>query len=271
MPLFPSAHATHDRPQVISGIILDTVTDNVTPVRVTIPTYGDRCWGPLPWMPRIDDDGRLVRPVAGDPCVVAMTLDRQPLGIVEWGDGAAVGSGPGWADVGVLQVDVGGLLARLADADPVGRVVHLAAGPVPPGWLLCNGQKVTAAYPVLRQWLLDAGSPWGTDGADPRVENLIEKFLRGNTTVGGTGGQATVTLAVSEIPPHDHQPITAGNYPPLFDPASTAGSGWKFKSGNPGEWNLGTGSGLTTTKTGGGAAHENLPPYADHLPIIRAY
>lgn len=152
----------------------------------------------------------------------------------------------------------------LVQADPVGRVVHLAVGPVPDGWLLCNGQKVTTAYPVLRQRLLAASSPWGVDGADPRVPNLTTKFLRGNTTVGGTGGADTVTLTVAQLPPHGHD-IDVGHGGNAANAARVSGNNTGGAGVTTATW------GTPINDTGGGQAHENRPPYVDLLPVIRAY
>lgn len=149
----------------------------------------------------------------------------------------------------------------LVQADPVGRVVFLAVGPVPGGWLLCNGQKVTTACPVLRQRLLAASSPWGTDGADPRVPNLVQKFARGNTTVGGTGGAATVTLTVAQIPSHNH-PLSG---------ILAAAVRTSLPENYVASYAFGSVESRSVGSVGGGQAHENLPPYADHLPVIRAY
>lgn len=66
--------------------------------------------------------------------------------------------------------------------------------------------------------------------------------------LGATGGAATVTLSVSQIPAHNHT-VTYGN--------SLGASGIVCAASNT----LGTGSGAFINNTGGGAAHENRPPY----------
>jgi hypothetical protein len=72
-------------------------------------------------------------------------------------------------------------------------------------------------------------------------------------TIGATGGDKTVTLNTTQIPSHHH--------------ASNANSGlyaWggvasnKFGSGGGFESQL---SGVNTSDTGGGQAHNNMPPY----------
>lgn len=61
---------------------------------------------------------------------------------------------------------------------PTGAVMHFA-GDAPAGWLLCDGAAVTATYGDLRAYLLDAGSPYGVSGADPRLPDLRGEFIRG--------------------------------------------------------------------------------------------
>jgi microcystin-dependent protein len=79
-------------------------------------------------------------------------------------------------------VQIGGSNGAVTDGTPIGSVSFFAAsstGSAPPGWLVCNNQVVTNAYPELRQYLLDLGSPYGVSGADPRVPELRGEFIRG--------------------------------------------------------------------------------------------
>lgn len=69
--------------------------------------------------------------------------------------------------------------AALANGMPLGTIMHFAADTPPSGWLVCNGTAVTTLYPDLRQFLLDAGSPYGTSGGNPRLPDLRGEFVRG--------------------------------------------------------------------------------------------
>ena len=85
----------------------------------------------------------------------------------------------------------------------------------------------------------------------------IETFLYGSTSAGSTGGESTHTLTTSEMPVHNHINGTR--------------IGW-FNNGGAGistTWNQttanlqvdGNASKITSNNTGGGQAHNNLPPY----------
>jgi microcystin-dependent protein len=135
------------------------------------------------------------------------------------------------------------------DGVPAGAIVMWSGsiGSIPDGWALCDGSNGT---PDLRdRFIVGAG---------------------GSYTVGTTGGEATHTLTIAELPSHSHT-ITAdgahshvlrkgsgsigGQYPPVDQ---TAGN-WSTvqNTDSAGSHNHGG----ETGSTGSGAAHENRPPY----------
>lgn len=79
-----------------------------------------------------------------------------------------------------------------------------------------------------------------------RVENAFPWFTAANGTIGQTGGEREVTLTANQLPPHNH----GGTY----TNAGTARThAWLASNG--------TAMGYETVNSGGGAAHNNMPPY----------
>ena len=110
-----------------------------------------------------------------------------------------------------------------------------AANAIPSGWVLCDGQNSTP---------------------DLRCKFVVGYHdSNGDYDVGDTGGAETVTLTTAQMPAHTHTATTKG----------TSGShSWtQFGAGRndwnyPGENSRGS---ATTASAGGGAAHENRPPF----------
>ena len=104
------------------------------------------------------------------------------------------------------------------------------------------------AYPVGAIYMsYVATSPASLFGGE--WTQIRDRFLVGvgsSYAAGATGGEATHKLTVDELPSHSH------NY---SYPGYEAGGGWYGASGTA------KGNTVATTAVGGGAAHENRPPY----------
>lgn len=109
-------------------------------------------------------------------------------------------------------------------------------------------ELIGAVYPVGSLYM-------SVNGTDPGTlfggtwERLKDRFLlaAGDTyAAGATGGEATHTLTVSEMPSHNHTYMIPGN---------ETGTSWYDANG--------TAKGATQSSgdSGGSAAHNNMPPY----------
>lgn len=138
---------------------------------------------------------------------------------------------------------------------PVGSVFFHAGLTVPDGTLLCDGASLLIDdYPLLYEVI---GTVYGGDSTHFNLPDLTEKFPLGaedDTVVGDTGGSASHTLSVNEIPAHQHG-IKA-----TVSQGAVSGS-------NP-RWQSNSFVAVQTEAAGGGQPHNNMPPYIKLLPVI---
>jgi len=130
-----------------------------------------------------------------------------------------------------------------------------AVGAIPTGWVICDGTNST---PDLRdRFVVGAGSTY---------------------SVGATGGAATVTLSVAEMPSHTHVATSVVTDPEhTHDYAGVTGSSGAGASGRDSDpttlttQSASTGVTVATTNasTGSGTAHENRPPYYSLAYIMK--
>ena len=143
------------------------------------------------------------------------------------------------------------------DTLPVGSVVEWTGTQTPQNWLLCDGREVSRT--TYSELFAAIGTVWGAgDGSTSfNIPDYRDKFVLGaggDVDLAEKGGEKEVTLNVDQIPPHTHTLPGAGS-----------GSGQTtFTRANTQV------ASVQSYSTGGGQAHNNMPPYVGTYYIIKA-
>jgi microcystin-dependent protein len=156
---------------------------------------------------------------------------------------------------GSLNMPCGIPISPLLILAPIGSVVawlksYANTPALPTGWVECNGQTLSDADSVFN------------GQAIPNL-NGANRFLRGNSTSGGTGGAATVQLTIRQMPSHSHDlhislyPGSSGDDTNIYSKANTQMNAMDSTNVEGGG------------DDNGGEAHENLPPYCNVVWIMR--
>jgi microcystin-dependent protein len=144
----------------------------------------------------------------------------------------------------------------------VGEIRLFATDQVPEGWARCDGQLLSVAenFPLF----LLLGNRFGGSGntfAVPDLTGRVPIHRGGGHSLGEPGGAESHTLAASELPAHSHVPRAAGT---MGDDPSPVGRTWGLQSAglaySDEEPDVSLSAGAVAS-TGGGAAHENMPPF----------
>jgi len=123
-----------------------------------------------------------------------------------------------------------------------------AVDQIPEGWALCDG----------------------SDGT-PDLRDRFVVGAAGGYAVAATGGEASHVLTIDEMPSHNHSVTDPGHRHAYKHGSSTTSSGYAAdtNNGNPTQYTENATTGISVNNMGGGAAHNNLPPYYALAFIIK--
>lgn len=160
--------------------------------------------------------------------------------------------------------------AQGGNSVPTGAIFDFA-GPqknIPEGWMfLAPGTGNTALCVDFPQLFAALETTWGGDGVVTFGLPPGDVFFQGGAP-GGTGGAASVTLSVDNLPAHNHPVVDPGHVHPSVVVASTNTAGataGAVTAGNTGS----AVTGVTIGDTGSDTPFSILPPYARVIKMIK--
>ena len=168
----------------------------------------------------------------------------------------------------------------LADNIVIGEIKMFAGVTPPANWKLCDGTvylntDIPLLAPVLNNQF---GGVAGTSNAVPDLRSRfpIGYQAGGTLPIGTMGGEATHVLTTAEMPAHAHTITDPGHVHDIVDnlaPGTVFGSYALTGSVNQlqdlDQNTQSATTGITINSTGGGGAHQNMPPFLSLNFIIK--
>ena len=119
------------------------------------------------------------------------------------------------------------------------------------------GQVMYPVGAIYQSW--SSTSPANLFGG--QWTQITEKFLFCANSAGGTGGASTVTLSEAQIPNHKHRQNFGNHNAVVGAYADWYSDNVQVSGQYAASASTVTTFAQTTQRTGGGASHENMPPY----------
>jgi microcystin-dependent protein len=168
----------------------------------------------------------------------------------------------------------------LADNIVIGEIKMFAGVTPPANWKLCDGTVyLNSDIPLLAPILNNQfGGVAGTSNAVPDLRSRfpIGYQAGGTLPIGTMGGEATHVLTEAEMPAHSHTITDPGHVHDIVDnlaPGTVFGNYALTGSINQlqdlDQNTQSATTGVTINSTGGGGAHQNMPPYLGVNFIIK--
>lgn len=183
-----------------------------------------------------------------------------------WGALFSISFWTSWVEEGSLSVEdtiqlVKQVLLSRKEFNLIGAIVPFYTEELPNLTLLCDGSVYNKVdYPLLWEVLPAAAK----DATTFTVPDLREKFLLGASEdypVSQEGGEFAVTLTEAEMPSHTHTNTPHSHSESVaFASVNEISPGVPTPSAVPAAGFTGLQS-VAIDSTGGGEAHENMPPY----------
>lgn len=199
---------------------------------------------------------------AGDPLVCHSITLRPSLWMAVYNELQRLAQHYSWEQRDPTHATVDEVIAEIESATDksifagcmmIGQILELAIDC--PDWCLeCDGTTyLNTEYPLLAA-VIDAA--YIVDGTHFRVPDHADRFALGSSILGEDGGESSHTLTTGEMPAHTHTEGTTGITGLFVAPGEVPAI-------------ISAGAGVTGS-TGGGGAHNNMPPYETVRKVIVA-